>query len=728
MTIMNLKKIIPIILAVLSITACDDNKMVWEEVDPSKQITEADIPLSMAEKISRYDALKTYTDMKLGVGIGLSLYMDDETYAGIVNENFDEVVVGYAMKHAPMVSSTGALNFQSVDAFVEKVKSNGLSVYGHTLVWHQNQDASYLNGLIAPEVIPAPAGSNLVANGDFEGNIDGWGSWGGALESVTYTSDEKVSGDGAVKAVTGAGAANLWDLEIQSSDVPVIAGHRYEITFFIKSEGVGHVRIAFNNMNNGYPWINGAEAVETSAAWQQVTFNAESIGSDLMPADGATTMNFRFDVGKDPNMTYYIDNVVMVDIDAEGEAVNYLANGNFDTDISTWAKWNGPDNCISQATGNETYEGAGALKVVHDISEPSNQWKVQIHVDFTETPAAGDYVISYYIRSDAAGSVRCSTTGTAFYQADQATSSTWKYVEWNITSDGAVAGLNFDLGAVAGTYYIDNVIVGPKDGGSSGTGGTGPTYIDKTDEEKAQIIGEAMESWISQMVGHFKNDIHSWDVVNEPMNENGTLRDGNVSATASDEFYWQKYLGKDYAVTAFKLARQNGNDNDILFINDYNLEYSLDKCKGLIDYVTYIESQGAQVDGIGTQMHVGIGTDTTKIVEMFNLLAASGKMIKVTEMDVRVNTNAPSADDFEKQAKMYQFIVKSFLSIIPQSQQYGITAWGVSDAPIEHENWIPDDGPNLWDANYQRKLAYKYFADGLAGFDVSKDFTGELLY
>src|SRR5690606_38177253 len=100
------------------------------------------------------------------------------------------------------------------------------------------------------------------------------------------------------------------------------------------------------------------------------------------------------------------------------------------------------------------------------------------------------------------------------------------------------------------------------------------------------------------------------------------------------EFYWVKYLGVDYAVKAFELARQYGNPTDKLFINDYNLESRLDKCDGLIEYVNYIESQGAQVDGIGTQMHASLNTDKDMIDEMFKKLAATGKLIKVSELDV----------------------------------------------------------------------------------------------
>lgn len=240
-----------------------------------------------------------------------------------------------------------------------------------------------------------------------------------------------------------------------------------------------------------------------------------------------------------------------------------------------------------------------------------------------------------------------------------------------------------------------------------------------------------MEDWISKMVTHCKPYVHAWDVVNEPMDDGKTsdIKTGKGKTDlASDEFYWQDYFltPKDYAVEAFKLARQYGNPDDKLFINDYNLEYNLNKCDGLIKYVEYIESKGATVDGIGTQMHIAIDSNKDNIAQMFQKLGATGKLIKVSELDIKVNTSSPTTENLAQQAEMYQYVIDMYKKYIPVDKQYGITIWGVSDNEKEHVNWIPNDAPNLWDANYARKHAYKGVADGLAGKDVSEDFTGDL--
>ncbi|PKQ67739.1 endo-1,4-beta-xylanase [Labilibaculum manganireducens] len=724
-------KLLPIIAVVLTVfSSCDDQIMDWKKDSTHGEVTTEELPLGLVEKISRYDALNTYTEFTLGVGIGLNQYLENEAYHNLTNANFDEITVGYDMKHGPMVDAKGEIQFEKVDSFLEEVTGNGLSVFGHTLVWHANQDASYLNGLIAATVIPASGGSNsLDLSGLKDGTLAGWGAWNSG-DGITVEDGSGLSSSSqAVKMIASSSSAQAYELQLITPEIPVVSGHTYEVSFYIKSDQAGKGRISFSGLENNYPykdWYNTGgswtEAFETTSQWQQVKFTVNDFTG--------VTFKVNFDLGYLPGVTYLIDvdNIKVVDQDAVPEVVNMIANGTFDGGIDGWAKWNGGDTALSLADVADAYEGNGAMKIIADAanSGAGGQWKTQIHSDFTANLTAGEeYTISYFIKSEAAGSVRCSTTGSAHYQSDQATSPTWQYVEWVFTADGGETGLNFDLGGVEGTYYVDNVVVttGATDGGNSG-----PTIIEKTDEEKSEIIGNAMEDWITGMVTHYKNNIHAWDVVNEPMKEDGTLRDGNKTDPESDYFSWVKYLGKDYAVTAFNLARQNGNATDKLFINDYNLESSISKCEGLIDYVEYIESQGAIVDGIGTQMHISINSDRDKIAEMFQKLAASGKLIKVSELDVRLGTKNPTVAQQASQADMYQYVLDMYMKYIPAAQQYGVTIWGVSDNEDEHQYWLPDESPNLWDADYNRKHAFKGVCDGLAGRDVSEDFSGELEY
>lgn len=732
---MKYKKILPIIASSLLIFAsCDDNLMEWEKDPDHGAVTGAELPLELVEKISRYQPLKTYTDFILGNGIGADLYMTDEAYRKIVNENFDEVTPGYAMKHGAMVKSDGTIDFSTIDAFIAKTKEAGLSVFGHTLVWHSNQNAGYLNGIIAPTVIPGSSGANILdLAGLKNGTFTNWARNNPGKGISIDANKGLATNSQAIKLEASATSSSAHSLQLTSPNVPIVSGHNYEISFYIKSDQPGKGRVSFNaSLTNKWPykdWYNtGAswtEAFVTTSAWQQVKIKLAS--TDFVA--GSSNFQFNIDLGYLPNVTYFVDvnTVAVVDLDAPVGAVNLISNGSFNSGITGWTKSNGGTDALSAASAPNTYEGNGAMKVVNATSTPTEQYKTQITSLFTTVLTAGKkYTISYMIKSEATGSVRCSTTPQALanYQPDQTTSATWKLIEWPITAKGGETGFNFDLGASAGTYYIDNVSV-TEDGATTG-GPSAPITIEKTDAEKTTIITNAMTDWISKMMTHYKSSVFAWDVVNEPMKEDGSLRNGTEGETADDHFSWAKYLGKDYAVTAFKLARQYGNSTDKLFINDFNLESRLDKCDGLIEYVKYIESQGGTIDGIGTQMHIGLTTDKAKIDQMFQKLAASGKLIKISELDVRLGTKTPTVAQQASQAEMYQYVIDSYKKYVPAAQQYGVTIWGVSDSEIEHEYWLPDESPNLWDANYVRKHAYKGTADGLAGKDVSKDFTGEL--
>ena len=92
---------------------------------------------------------------------------------------------------------------------------------------------------------------------------------------------------------------------------------------------------------------------------------------------------------------------------------------------------------------------------------------------------------------------------------------------------------------------------------------------------------------------------------------------------------------------------------------------------------------------------------------MFKTMAATGKLVRVTELDVALGTSSPSAEQLATQANVYQMIFESYKANVPESQQSGITIWTLSDNAAEHEYWLSGDAPNLFDANYERKHANK---------------------
>ncbi len=709
---MNYKKIFPFFaLASFLLTSCDDQIMEWYKDPEHGEISASELPLELAEKIERYEALKTYTDFTLGVGVGMNLYMNDDTYRTIANENFDELTVGYAMKHGAMVESDGTIDFDPVDVFMTKSQEAGMSVFGHTLVWHSNQNAAYLNNLIAPTIIPGEAGTNLISNGDFEGaTLDPWGGWGNGSSREVSADGEGLGSTGYAMVLTNPTAANLWSAQqLYTFDTALEEGKEYVCKFWVKANASANIQVQLQSADYSANYSGG---IAVGTTWTQIELSFVPTAADRT--------RFVFDFGQDA-ATFYIDDVVFMEA-----PTNLISNGDFESaTLDPWGGWgNGSSRAVS--ADGEGFDGAGYAMVLTNPTA-ANLWSAQ-QVYWYAQPLEQDkeYTLSFMVKATSNAGIQIqlqSDDYSANYYGGINVGTSWSQVQLTVTPSTADrTKLVIDFGQDAATYYFDDIVLTAEGGGS------GPTIIEKTDEEKTAIIGAAMEDWIGQMLTHYKDGIQAWDVVNEPMREDGTVRDGDVSDLADDEFYWQKYLGDDYAVTAFTLARQYGNADDKLFINDYNLESNLIKCQGLIDYVSYIETQGATVDGIGTQMHISATSDKDMITQMFQKLADSGKLIKVSELDVRLGTASPTADQLAAQSEMYQYVIDQYREIIPSAQQYGITIWGISDNEQEHEYWLPEESPNLWDANYARKHAYKGAADGLAGKDVSEDFSGELQY
>ncbi|HXO75487.1 MAG TPA: endo-1,4-beta-xylanase, partial [Puia sp.] len=137
-----------------------------------------------------------------------------------------------------------------------------------------------------------------------------------------------------------------------------------------------------------------------------------------------------------------------------------------------------------------------------------------------------------------------------------------------------------------------------------------------------------------------------------------------------------------------------------------------------------LKAAGAQIDGIGTQMHISILTSNSGIDAAFQKLAATGLKIRISELDVRLNPqdkvgfNSLPVDPtlLAFQADKYKYVVNSYLKNVPSAQRYGITVWGVDDP----ESWIilsqkKQDAPLLFDKNFAKKPAYSGFLQGLKG-------------
>ena len=473
-------------------------------------------------------------------------------------------------------------------------------------------------------------------------------------------------------------------------------------------------------------------------------------------------------------------------VESEGEIANVLQGdaSNFNGGTTGgWGSW-GSNKESADVVAGAGKDGSAALVLKN--KGDGNAWEAQCAYTFDDALQAGKkYIIQFYAKSTStAGELQFQYQNGTTYQSQGgyntfSVGKDWTKCEYEFTPTPEDANrIIFNFGKVGATYYVDNIKFGlAKDQGS--TAGAKQTifrargkqhraasksyYVLKTPAEKQAALEGAMEAWVSGVANHLKEKgvtPYGYDVVNEPIADGSnkfrgldegifgsgddaapeeTVADGLSLNWGNNHWYWGYYV-PDYHVKAFQLARKYLPAETKLFVNDYNLETSPKKLEALVKFVNEIDTKNGSpiVDGIGTQMHVTLSSsdDATKNAEniaalkekvdaMFQTMAATGKLVRVTELDISLGTGSPSANQYKAQSDCYKMIVESYKANVPAAQQSGITIWSLSDNEAEHEYWLKGQVPNLFDKDYKRKWAYKGFCDGIAGEDLGLKFGGD---
>jgi len=134
-----------------------------------------------------------------------------------------------------------------------------------------------------------------------------------------------------------------------------------------------------------------------------------------------------------------------------------------------------------------------------------------------------------------------------------------------------------------------------------------------------------MREHIFTVVGCYKGKISGWDVVNEALNEDGTLRDSP----------WRKIIGDDYLAKAFEFAHE-ADPQAALFYNDYALENE-PKRSGAAALIKKLQSQGVKISGVGLQGHYGLNNPSVQQVgKTISAFEKLGLKVMITELDVNV--------------------------------------------------------------------------------------------
>lgn len=709
------------LVALLALSSCADDKFSEYRTDMTKNLKEY-------QYLNNYEPLKKYVedmkasgkcnpDFKLGIALEAAEFNKQGLVYCLAGSNFNEMTAGNAMKYASCVKNDGTFDFNTVKDFVTNAKDAGLTIYGHTLAWHSQQNKKYLSKLIADKEIQVDP-SQKVEKEDAYTDFSTMNSF--PFYVMGYTPEIK---DGILISKYPGDWYQYF--VVDNYPVDVDAKREYKVTAMIKASEDGQIDVQSGNWG-----ATKSQKMSVSTQWkeQSVTFSGLTTEKAFVVFQPG---NFAGDIScKWVKVTH--SEAPVMEIETEVHKKTYT-DGDFPFH---------PMGCTPPVIN-------GAIHFV-----PTGEWS-QFFVmtgDDNELDE-GDYVVYLDLTSDKDAS-----------GVDLTMQNGWGGTAQAITAKVPVAAgrhsVKVEMPKVEGGKY--DIILKPQTADATldvhsvrVCKVTKSNSIPLTPEEKKSLLTDAMGKWIDGMMEATDGYVTSWDVVNEALSGDDKDGDGKydlqhaATASADDKkncFYWQDYLGDiDYVRTVVAAARKsfaahNGDPDKLkLFINDYNLESDWDdnaKLKSLKKWIKDWEADGVtKIDGIASQMHITCYADpnTQKskkdhIVKMLELMAESGKLCKISELDMGyvdaagnpVTYDQMTEEQHKEMRDLYTFVLQKYFEIIPIDQQYGITQWCATDSPKD-SGWRHGEPTGLWDLNYLRKHTYAGFAVGLGAPEYWND-------
>ena len=692
--------------AVLMLGSCADDLTKEIKVDKPDSVTEE-------EKYRGLASLKEGkggNDVMLSVALPASDLINVGVAQALTVSNFDDVATSDAMVHSACVNNDGVLNFDKATQFVKAAKKYELSVFGQALLGSDNVNAKYLNSLIAPkEKQPEP--KPVVNLGDFvtNGNVEDEdiSAWSNNWQGPEFSRVTVVTG-ACIKYTIGEAGSNQWDKQgIYTLPVPMEQDKDYVVKMKVRASapvadeifGLWPIWSTSENLNE---WgasndVQYLASYAVTSEWKEYTWEFKA----LFPHD-----KLQFVFGALGGEVFFDDLTVKL----KGSDEEMVVNGSFDAEsIEGWSNnWQGPE--YARAIDKNSY-------LEYKCGEAGkDSWDKQAIYTMGRSMDKGvKHTVKVRVKADNPGKVSLvpifSTSenknewgGSDDVQYLDAfdVDSEWKVLTWNFTANFPHDKLQFFFGQQSGNIYFDDLTVEAEE--TKPAEDDKPVYEELSDKVKKDTLSLALNQWIEGLFTAAAGYVTVWDVVSEPICNGEKVANGFYAlrhgAKDGKDFFWQDYLGDEHFVRlAEYYARKSfsGEKSALkFFVNEKGLEKDPKKVNALLHWIGAWENDTTKIDGISVQLHIDAdATSSDEVQSMLSTLAGSGKLIRISALDV-------TGVDDDDVAAMYKSVVQAYLSAVPAAQRYGIC---LTSLKVN----------SLWTDEYMRNSSYKAFLEALSG-------------
>jgi endo-1,4-beta-xylanase len=305
--------------------------------------------------------LKAVASFPVGIAIEYDLFKNNSSYKNIVAREADQVTFGYSMKHGAIVKNDGSFDYSRADELLNLATAAGLQVYGHTLVWHANQNGDYLRSLTIDA--GTTSSTNLLPGGDFESGSNntfiGWSALVGGTASGSYAA---VAGNNSVRALEATvmtAGANAWDMQAIGTNWTATIGTQYKVSVDVKAS-VSDGKVKLVNQNTLYQ----ASDITPTTSWATYTWT-------LTALETSPSLRLNFPSAG----VYTIDNIKINEVTAGAPLPAAQAAANIDSAMSRFIR-------------NSAMRYAGKVRAWDVLNEAINDGTGTIRNSGTETSDA----------------------------------------------------------------------------------------------------------------------------------------------------------------------------------------------------------------------------------------------------------------------------------------------------------------------------------------------------